>query len=222
MKGPKRNELYYLKAKALHAKGSGLVSINTDRSDLWHMKMGHIGNKRLKYLSDLNLLGKDTVAPLNFCKPCVLGKSHIVSFEIGQHSTKRSLDYIHADLWGLEKYPTHGREHVREPEQIDPQVETEQEEVLEQPELEIPETVVPNQEQLEDTNLRDYQLVRDRERRQVRPNLKYVSSNLMEFVIDLGQSLESVEPFSYEEAVNCKNSKNWKKAMRGDPFLRQE
>ncbi|KAL2466622.1 Uncharacterized protein Adt_42473 [Abeliophyllum distichum] len=79
---------------------------------------------------------------------------------------------------------------VREPEQIDPQVETEQEEVLEQPELEIFETVVPNQEQLEDTNLRNYQLVIDRERRQVRPNLKYTFSNLMEFVLISGEALE--------------------------------
>ncbi|KAL2532986.1 Retrovirus-related Pol polyprotein from transposon TNT 1-94 [Abeliophyllum distichum] len=103
---------------------------------------------------------------------------------------------------------------VREPEQIDPQVETEQEEVLEQPELEISETVVPNQEQLEDTNLRDYQLVRDKEKRQVRPNLKYTSSNLMEFVLVSDEALELVEPFSYEEAVNWKNYENWKKVMR--------
>ncbi|KAL2486784.1 Retrovirus-related Pol polyprotein from transposon TNT 1-94 [Abeliophyllum distichum] len=112
---------------------------------------------------------------------------------------------------------------VREPEQIDLQVETEQEEVLEQPELEISETVVLNQEQLEDNNFRDYQLLRDRERRQVKPNLKYTSSNLMEFVLVSGEDLESVEPFSYEEVVNCKNSENWKKAMReGIYSLRQE
>ncbi|KAL2466617.1 putative mitochondrial protein [Abeliophyllum distichum] len=80
----------------------------------------------------------------------------------------------------------------------------------------ISETVVPNQEQLEDTNLRNYQLVIDRERRQVRPNLKYTFLNLMEFVLISSEALESVELFSYEEAVYCKNSENWKKTMRGE------
>ncbi|KAL2472248.1 Uncharacterized protein Adt_40384 [Abeliophyllum distichum] len=34
MKGPKRNVLYYLQVESLHAKDSGLVSINDDRLDL--------------------------------------------------------------------------------------------------------------------------------------------------------------------------------------------
>ncbi|KAL2491297.1 Integrase catalytic domain-containing protein [Abeliophyllum distichum] len=109
MKCPKRYGLYYLQGEALHAKDSRWVSINTDRSDIWHRRMGHIENKGLKYLSSLNLLDKDTVAPLSFCETCVLVKSHRVIFEIGQHNTKRPLDYIHANLLGLEKYPTHGR-----------------------------------------------------------------------------------------------------------------
>ncbi|KAL2517835.1 CCHC-type domain-containing protein [Abeliophyllum distichum] len=197
MKGPKRNGLYYLHSEALHAKDSGFVSINTNRSDLWHRRMGHIGNNGLKYLSDHNLLGKDTVAPLSFCESCVLGKSHRVKqSEQGKSSTGKK---IQTEVKRLD-----ANQEVGEPEQIDPQVKTQQVEVLEKPELEIPETVIPNQEQLEETILRDYQLVRDRERRQVRPNLKYLSSNLIEFVLVSGEALESVEPISYEEAVNFK------------------
>ncbi|KAL2517494.1 CCHC-type domain-containing protein [Abeliophyllum distichum] len=56
MKGSKRNGLYYLRDEALHAKDLGLVSINTYRSNLWHRRMGHIGNKGLKYLNNHNLL----------------------------------------------------------------------------------------------------------------------------------------------------------------------
>lgn len=36
----------------------------------------------------------------------------------------------------------------------------------------------------------------------------------MEFALISGEALESVEPTSFEEAVNCENSENWKKAMR--------
>lgn len=101
-----------------------------------------------------------------------------------------------------------------EDSEIQLQEESDQEAVIEQLELEIPETVVPNQETSAGTNLDDYQLVKDRERRQVKPNLKYISSNLMKFVLVSGEALESVEPTSFEEAVNCENSESWKKAMR--------
>lgn len=70
--------------------------------------MGCIGNKGRKYLSNQKLLGKDMIELCEFCEICVLDKSHRVSFENGSHTTSRSLDYVHSDLWGLESYPTFG------------------------------------------------------------------------------------------------------------------
>ncbi|GJT58860.1 retrovirus-related pol polyprotein from transposon TNT 1-94 [Tanacetum coccineum] len=37
---------------------------------------------------------------LDFCKNCVLGKSHRVSFGVGRHTTQGVIDYVHSDLWG--------------------------------------------------------------------------------------------------------------------------
>lgn len=47
----------------------------------------------------------------------------------------------------------------------------------------------------------------------------------MDFVFVSGKSLESVEPTSFEEAVNCKTSKNLKKKRgyeRRDPDFEQK
>lgn len=103
MKGPKKNGLYVLQGKTLDSKESALSLVCEDKSDLWHKRMGHIGNKGLKYFSDQNLLCKDSVTPLSFCETCVLGKLYKVSFGTGEHITKRPLDYIHANLWGPKK-----------------------------------------------------------------------------------------------------------------------
>lgn len=61
--------------------------------------MRGIGNKGLKSLSNQKLFGKDLIESLNFCVTCLLGQSHRVCFEIGSHTTKRLLNYVHADLW---------------------------------------------------------------------------------------------------------------------------
>lgn len=56
-------------------------------------------------------------------------------------------------------------------------------------------------------------MVRDRERRQVRPNPKYEINNLTDFALISGESLEHLEPSSYEDAMNSSDSKKWKEAM---------
>jgi len=41
------------------------------------------------------------------CEHCV-GKEHKISFGIGVHRTKDTLDYIHSDVWGLSQVPSKG------------------------------------------------------------------------------------------------------------------
>ena len=108
MKGPKRNGLYYLEGRTEIPFDSSLLAVSKDKTELWHNRMGHIGFKGLKSLSNQKLLGKDDIETMEFCETCVLGKSHKVSFEASSHRTSRPLDYVHADLWGPEKHSTFG------------------------------------------------------------------------------------------------------------------
>ena len=67
-----------------------------------------MSEKRLGELSKQNMLDSDQVSKIEFCENCVLGKQHRLSFSTAQHSTSEILEYVHSDLWGPAKVPTHG------------------------------------------------------------------------------------------------------------------
>ncbi|KAG9450482.1 hypothetical protein H6P81_010447 [Aristolochia fimbriata] len=77
MKGEKKMEnLYHLIGNTI--TGGAAVTSCDDKDDatvLWHRR-------------------------LNFCKFCVLGKQHRVSFKLSSHKSKGILEYVHADVWG--------------------------------------------------------------------------------------------------------------------------
>lgn len=60
----------------------------------------------------------------------------------------------------------------------------------------------------------DYQLTRDRARRQTRPNPRYESLSFNEFALVSGEALDQIEPATYEEAMNGNYSENWINAMQ--------
>ncbi|XP_031267579.1 uncharacterized protein LOC116126025 [Pistacia vera] len=45
---------------------------------------------------------------LGLCETCVMGKQHRSSFPKGTHLSVNCLEYLQADLWGLERVKTHG------------------------------------------------------------------------------------------------------------------
>lgn len=66
-----------------------------------------MSEKRL-ILSKRGLLCGQSTGKLEFCEHCVFGKQKNVSFSMGTHKTKDTLNYIHLDLWGLSKVPLKG------------------------------------------------------------------------------------------------------------------
>ena len=60
----------------------------------------HMSERGLHVLSKQGLLCGQKIGKLDFCKQCVLGKQHKVSFGTGSHRTKDTLNYIHSDIWG--------------------------------------------------------------------------------------------------------------------------
>ena len=55
---------------------------------MWHMRLGHIGERVLQELSKKNLLGGDKLEPSRFCEQCAYGKAKRIKFETGIHQTK--------------------------------------------------------------------------------------------------------------------------------------
>ncbi|TXG54059.1 hypothetical protein EZV62_019315 [Acer yangbiense] len=87
---------------------SCIASKISDKGILWHMRLGHMSERGVLELSKRDLLNEDQVSKLVFCENCVLGKQHRISFSTAQHTSKQILEYVHSDLWGPLKVPTHG------------------------------------------------------------------------------------------------------------------
>ena len=97
MKGRMRNSLYILEGNIINGETS-LITNGHDKSRLWQLRMGHVGEKGLKELSRQNLLCGDTIQKVEFCQESALGKSKRLRFTTGMHTTQKPLDYVHSDL----------------------------------------------------------------------------------------------------------------------------
>ncbi|KAH9670611.1 hypothetical protein KPL70_017043 [Citrus sinensis] len=307
MKRNMSNGLYVLQESAI----TGDVAVSnqkTNKTMLWHMRLGHMSERGLVELSKQGVLGVDKIEPLRFCEDCVLGKSSRVKFSTGIHNSKGTLDYIHADLWGptqtaslggartpyelwsgkpadysqLRIFGCPAYAHVKqgklEPRAfkcvflgysagvkgyklwctdmkppraiISRDVVFNEHEMLQnsatenQPierksggdkksflEVEFPSSSTEADKKTRPENargidlperedesegeddLRDYQLVRDRKKREIKPPKRYAYADLIAFALSATQGIEEDELKSYTEAVSSKDSKKWIAAM---------
>ncbi|KAJ9563977.1 LOW QUALITY PROTEIN: hypothetical protein OSB04_009137 [Centaurea solstitialis] len=111
MKGVMKGTLYFLEGSTIvgsAAPAHSLVENESDLTRLWHMRLGHVSEKGMVILSKKGLLGGHKVADLAFCEHCIFGKQRRVSFSKAVHTTKSTLDYLHADCWGPSQVPSLG------------------------------------------------------------------------------------------------------------------
>ena len=113
MKGIRRNNLYLYQGST--AVGTAAAVSEADKvaemSRLWHMRLGHAGEKSLQTLAMQRLLKGAKTCKLDFCEQCVLGKQKRVKFRTAIHNTEGILDYIHTDVWGPTKTASLGGKH---------------------------------------------------------------------------------------------------------------
>jgi transposase InsO family protein len=102
LKGIKRGTLYFLQGSTVTGSAAVASSVvhQDDLTRLWHMRLGHMGERGLQILSKEDLLGGHKIKSLEFCEHCVFGKLHRSKFPKAVHRTKGTLDYIHSDCWG--------------------------------------------------------------------------------------------------------------------------
>jgi len=102
------DSLYVLQGSTV-TSFAAVVSPNKDNTKLWHMRLGHMSEKRILILKKKDHLGNHCTGKVDFCKHCILGKQKNVSFSKAICRTKGTLDYIHLDLWGSSKVPSRGK-----------------------------------------------------------------------------------------------------------------
>ncbi|CAL9014787.1 unnamed protein product, partial [Prunus brigantina] len=114
MKGTRRNNLYFLQGSTVIGGAAVTEAADADSTDttrLWHMRLGHAGEKALQGLVKQGLLKGAKACKLEFCEHCVLGKQTRVKFGTAIHHTKGILDYVHTDVWGPSKNASWGGSH---------------------------------------------------------------------------------------------------------------
>lgn len=114
MKGVRKNNRLY------HYQGTTIIGTaavassdeqESEAAKLWHMRLGHAGQKSLNQLVKQGLLKGLQTSKLDFCEHCVKGKKTRVKFGTAIHNTKGILDYVHSDVWGPSKTPSLGGNH---------------------------------------------------------------------------------------------------------------
>ncbi|KAL6314826.1 hypothetical protein AAG906_029041 [Vitis piasezkii] len=80
--------------------GFATVESESNSTALWHMQLGHMGERGMLELYKRNLLKGIKTCKLDLCKYCVFGKQN-KQFKTTTHKTKGVLDYVHTYVWGL-------------------------------------------------------------------------------------------------------------------------
>ncbi|KAI4331921.1 hypothetical protein L6164_016867 [Bauhinia variegata] len=93
MKGVRKNNLYHYQGST--AVGIAAAAVEADKeaemTKLWHMRLGHAGEKSLQTLAKQGLLKGAKNCKMDFCEQCVLGKQTRVKFANAIHNTKGHL-----------------------------------------------------------------------------------------------------------------------------------
>ncbi|KAH9687889.1 Integrase catalytic domain-containing protein [Citrus sinensis] len=100
MKGSRKNGVFILDGDVVNGEARMSVADTIDKIKIWHLRLGHIGERGLKELEKQGVFGNEKFGNLDFCEDCVLGKATRSSFKRSVHKSKDKLEYVHSDLWG--------------------------------------------------------------------------------------------------------------------------
>ncbi|KAL0449089.1 UNVERIFIED_CONTAM: Retrovirus-related Pol polyprotein from transposon TNT 1-94 [Sesamum latifolium] len=191
---------------------ASVTHMNT--SDLWHKRLGHISSKGLELLHKHGVLN-DKINDLSFCDDCILGKHH-KGYRLWLRSQpgfkviiSRDVTFNETEMPCLSS--SYKNQHSTDIESIFNKVETDQIDNQQGEENGIEENQQLENQQVDEPQApppdhNTYQLARDRERREPRIPTRFSDYHL-------ALNTETIEPSSYEEALESRNSNKWKTAM---------
>ena len=87
LKADRRNNLYYLKGSTVTGQVAASTSQKEDSIRLWHMRLGHAGEKAMQTLVKKGLLKGAETCKLDLCEHCIIGKKTKVKFGTASHCT---------------------------------------------------------------------------------------------------------------------------------------
>ncbi|XP_073136790.1 uncharacterized mitochondrial protein AtMg00300-like [Henckelia pumila] len=111
-KAEKLRNLYVCHAEPESCMQNFVNAVLSDKTDLWHKRLGHMSSKVLEILHKDGYFDTEKLSCVPFCDACDLEKQSRVKFPHSpspkQYVTSEILEYLHADVWGPASVPTHG------------------------------------------------------------------------------------------------------------------
>lgn len=108
--GRRMGNLYRL--ESLHLPPSAPPTLCSSGSvfsaaDLWHRRLGHPSEARLKLLFQTGVLGSQSSSfRLSHCESCKLAKHSALPFSIRETVSSNPFDLVHSDIWGPSPLPS--------------------------------------------------------------------------------------------------------------------
>ena len=99
MTAVRKGTLYYLDADVITGQNCSVSKADGD-FELWHSRLGHLGQKAMKHLVKEGVIKADESVDLKSCKKCIMGKSKKLPFPKGRHTSRKVLEYAHSDIKG--------------------------------------------------------------------------------------------------------------------------
>ena len=101
-------KLYVLRGSTLSGTVAAVSHDDASKTNLWHKRLGHMSELGMAELIKRDLLQGCSLGKMQFCEHCIFGKHTRVKFNASVHTTKGTLDYVHADVWGPSRKPSYG------------------------------------------------------------------------------------------------------------------
>ena len=76
------------------------VKSSMDVNGLWHCRLGHISDSRMKLIDDPVVRDNLTINETSPCCICPLAKQHRLPFPISSHKSSSIFELVHCDIWG--------------------------------------------------------------------------------------------------------------------------
>ena len=93
-------KLYVLRGTTLSGTVAAVSHDDASKTKLWHKRLEHMSELGMAELIKRDLLHGCSLGKMQFCEHCIFGKHTRVKFNASVHTTKGTLDYVHADVWG--------------------------------------------------------------------------------------------------------------------------
>ena len=75
--------------------------VSQDEGELWHKRLGHLHHSALKFMQQISMrLPKGTLAQINTCKGCIMGKYTKATFHEKENRAAEILERVHSDVCG--------------------------------------------------------------------------------------------------------------------------